>query len=197
MGHLKNKEEENKSIIAQWADLYYHELYRWAKHKLTDIHLAEDLTQETFMAALKALNGFKAKSKPRTWLFQILNNKIVDHYRSKGKNISVSMEEYQLMDYTDGMFDGQNGWKEKGMNSFWSGTDSQAEELDMEQNLDNCMYSLPEAWRKVVFDKYYLDKKAEIICDENGLSKTNYWQIMHRMKLFLKDCLERIHKNKH
>lgn len=197
MGHLKNKEEENKSIIAQWADLYYHELYRWAKHKLTDIHLAEDLTQETFMAALKALNGFKAQSKPRTWLFQILNNKIVDHYRSKGKNISVSMEEYQLMDYTDGMFDGQNGWKEKGMNSFWSGTDSQAEELDMEQNLNNCMYSLPEAWRKVVFDKYYLDKKAEIICDENGLSKTNYWQIMHRMKLFLKDCLERIHKNKH
>ncbi len=196
MGHLNSKEEENKKIIAKWADLYYAELFRWAKHKLSDNLLAEDVTQDTFMAALKSLNGFKEESKPRTWLFQILNNKIVDHYRVKGKNYFVSLDEIQLTDYTDGMFDRENSWINKETSSFKNIEENHEEEMEREKNLNNCMYSLPEVWRRVVFDKYYLDKKAEIICDENGLSKTNYWQIMHRMKLFLKDCMVKIQKNK-
>lgn len=159
--------------------------------------MAEDITQDTFLAALKALDGFKEKSKPRTWLFQILNNKIVDYYRAKGKNISVSMEEFQLVDYVDGMIDNQDSWKEKTINSFWSDLDSCTEKLDQEQNLNSCMCSLPEVWRKIVLDKYYHGKKAAIICDEYGLSKENYWQIMHRMKFILKDCLEKFPASKY
>jgi len=39
--------------------------------------------------------------------------------------------------------------------------------------------------------KFLDEKKGEQICQELGLSTTNYWQLIHRAKLQLRDCLEK------
>jgi RNA polymerase sigma-70 factor (ECF subfamily) len=35
-----------------------------------------------------------------------------------------------------------------------------------------------------------MDKKTEEICQELGISTTNYWQMMHRAKLQLRECID-------
>jgi hypothetical protein len=35
----------------------------------------------TFLAAFHKIDSFEGKSQPKTWLFSILNNKVIDYYR--------------------------------------------------------------------------------------------------------------------
>jgi len=43
--------------------------------------LAEDLVQETLLAAVRSREKFGGRSSERSWLVGILKNKIVDYYR--------------------------------------------------------------------------------------------------------------------
>jgi len=42
---------------------------------------AEDLVQETLLAAWRAKDSFAGQSAERTWLIAILKNKLIDHFR--------------------------------------------------------------------------------------------------------------------
>lgn len=49
---------------------------------LVDPGAADDLTQETYLRAFKALPGFEARSSVRTWLLGIARRTCADHLRS-------------------------------------------------------------------------------------------------------------------
>lgn len=46
-------------------------------------HLAEDLTQEAFLKALRNLDGFRGESSCKTWLFAIATNCCRDHLKKE------------------------------------------------------------------------------------------------------------------
>jgi len=48
-----------------------------------DYALADDMAQEAFIKAYKALPGFKRQSQFFTWLYQIARNQLMSHYRKK------------------------------------------------------------------------------------------------------------------
>jgi RNA polymerase sigma-70 factor (ECF subfamily) len=189
--------ENKKELLNSWVKSYYGDLYRWAKFKISDAHLAEDLVQEVFLIASDNFEKFKNESSPKTWLFRILNNKLVDQYRVKTNRKVYPMEETQLVEITESLFDKNSNWTLNGQAKVWNQSLDQDMDLELEQNLSHCMYSLPELWKKVVFEKYFENQDTDKICASNELSKANYWQIMHRMKLFLKDCIEKMVNKNH
>jgi RNA polymerase sigma-70 factor (ECF subfamily) len=56
-------------------------LLGYAKRRIGRADLAEDLVQETWIAAMASLPSFAGRSSLRTWLISILRRKIVDDYR--------------------------------------------------------------------------------------------------------------------
>jgi RNA polymerase sigma-70 factor (ECF subfamily) len=68
---------------ASWVDLYGDLLYRFALSRVKDPSIAEELVQETLLAALKSRANFQGRSTARTWLIAILKHKIVDHIRKR------------------------------------------------------------------------------------------------------------------
>lgn len=46
-----------------------------------DMHLAEELTQQTFLQAVRHWQTFDGRADPVTWLCTIARNKLTDHYR--------------------------------------------------------------------------------------------------------------------
>ena len=46
---------------------------------------AEDVFQETFIAALRAYEGLDHARNLRSWLLTIAHNKAIDHFRSRGR----------------------------------------------------------------------------------------------------------------
>ena len=71
------------------ADLDQHRdyLYAYALRRVGDSGLAEDLVQDTFVAALGAAQGFRGDSSPRTWLTGILKHRIADSYRAPERGV--------------------------------------------------------------------------------------------------------------
>lgn len=186
------RSENSNQLLNTWVNAYYGELYRWAKFKLSDAQLAEDLVQDVFLVASTTLDKFKNESSPRTWLFRILNNKLADHYRHKSSFKVEQMEENRLLELTDSMFDQNANWKPTENSKFWG--NPIGSDLESEENLTTCIYTLPELWKKILIEKYYENQNTEKVCHSNSISKANYWQIMHRMKLVLKDCMEKMMK---
>jgi RNA polymerase sigma-70 factor (ECF subfamily) len=56
------------------------EVWRFAA-SLVDAGAADDLTQETYLRAFRALPGFRGEASARTWLFGIARRTCADHIR--------------------------------------------------------------------------------------------------------------------
>ena len=74
-------------IAAPDLDQHRAYLYAYALRRLGDAGLAEDLVQDTFVAALGAVQGFRGDSSARTWLTGILKHRIADSYRAPERGV--------------------------------------------------------------------------------------------------------------
>src|SRR6056297_4090964 len=170
---------ENSSL-QQWVNEFTGELYNWAYYKTSSVETAEDLVQDTFLAAAEKINNFKGDSTPKTWLFAILNHKIIDYYRKK-INQTTSIDDNP----THAFFDLHGSWKKENRPAKWHVDDDEhlLDNQKFRSILEKCLDALPENWNLSVKLKYLSGKKGEEICQELGISVTNYWQIIHRAKL--------------
>lgn len=63
---------------------YYREIFAYIYKQCGEYELAMDLTQDTFVAAFRGIQGYdERKAQFRTWLYRIAANKTADYYRSK------------------------------------------------------------------------------------------------------------------
>jgi len=181
-----NSANSTSKEIENWVYLFSDELFTWAFYKTSNKEVAEDLVQETFLAAFQKADSFENKSEPKTWLFSILKNKIADHFRKVYRNnskIEISLEYF---------FDENENWIENQKPKNWEFDDEKhlLDNVEFNQTLKNCLQKLPEKWNASIIYKFIEEKNADQICQELEISPTNYWQILHRSKLQLRKCLE-------
>ncbi|GEK88601.1 RNA polymerase sigma-70 factor, ECF subfamily [Alkalibacterium putridalgicola] len=69
--------------------LYFKDVYYFVLSLTRDKHLAEDITSETFLKALKSLDSFKGESDIHVWLFQIAKNTYYSHLRKSKKETGL------------------------------------------------------------------------------------------------------------
>ena len=178
--------------IENWFNLYADDLFGWALHKTSSKEMAEDLVQETFISAVKGFKNFKSNSQPKTWLFAILNNKIIDYYRRRAKStVNERTEtERKFIHQTNSFFDANQNWALSGEEVAWEEEVHLLDNNEFNITLNQCVEELPDNWRLAVVSKYLSDKTTNQICQEMEVSLSNYWQIVHRAKLMLKKCID-------
>lgn len=67
---------------------YFREVYRFSLSLTQDGPLAEEIAQDTFFRALRALNTFDGSKDIRAWLFTIARNAFYSHCRAQKRTIS-------------------------------------------------------------------------------------------------------------
>ena len=89
-------------------------------------------------------------------------------------------------------FFNENGeWRKEKMPKDWQEEEGHLlDDINFQRLLEECLNALPEHWNIAVKLKYLLSKKGEEICQELEISRSNYWQIIHRAKLQLRECIE-------
>lgn len=173
------------NTIKEWVEAYTNALYGWAFYKLSDEELAKDIVQETFISAFQKYETFAGKSNPRTWLFSILNHKLVDHYR---KQLRTPVE--YTIDNTSDFFDGKGMWQKNKRPKEWEYETALLDDPGFLKVLYGCMGKLPQQWAAAVQLKYMSGKDGGEICRELEMTQANYWQIIRRAKLSLRQCIE-------
>lgn len=178
----------HEKIFEDWVKLYTNDLFQWAYHKTSDHQAAEDLVQDTFLVAAEHISAFRNESQPRTWLFGILKNKIADHFRSTLKFPQVHAAHDESIAQ---FFDHMGEWNAHHKPKAWDANETQLfDNEDFNRIFERCMKNLPDQWFSCISMKYLEEKDPKVVCQELGLSTTNYWQILHRAKLQLRHCLE-------
>jgi RNA polymerase sigma-70 factor (ECF subfamily) len=79
---LRDLRAGRPEACAELIRAHYQAVYRWLAHLTRDVHLAEDLTQETFAAAWEKIASFQGRSSLATWLHRIAYAKFIDARRA-------------------------------------------------------------------------------------------------------------------
>ncbi|MBL7850215.1 MAG: sigma-70 family RNA polymerase sigma factor [Cyclobacteriaceae bacterium] len=177
-----------------WLPNYGDYLYSYCLQRVNHPETAEDIVQETLVAALRAKDGFKGESSEATWLVAILKNKITDFYRKKDvlKEAGDYLESTEK-EFSEYFFDASNGhWLREAAPQSWSDSaDAGLEKAEFDQVLRKCLEKMPPKLAPVFIARFFDDEDSETICKVHRISPSNYWVIMHRAKLLLRACLER------
>jgi len=181
-----------KQLLAPelWVERYGAELYGFALRRVHTADCSEELVQETLLSALSALDSYRGEASERTWLFVILRRKIIDHYRREARSPLVPLGE---ADEETQYFYSENGhWREEQYPRAWNmPADDVLAQQELSEALQLCQEKLP-ARHGAVFTMRFVDElSAEEICQELGLTPSNYWVLVHRAKLHLRKCLEK------
>ncbi len=175
-----------------WVRQHTAELLRFARNRVKDPAVADDLVQTALISAWESMDRFAGDSSPRTWLFAILKHKLLDHYRKAYREGSRLSGEPAEADEPEAMlFDTDGHWRSQhapALDPALFADDDDAER--MHRALLHCLEALPERWRGAIEMKYLLERDASLIQQELGLSEANYWQQVHRAKLRLRACIE-------
>jgi RNA polymerase sigma-70 factor (ECF subfamily) len=176
-----------------WVDEYGDFLYRYALSRVKDPTIAEDLVQETFLAALKARQNFQGRSTARTWMIAILKHKIVDYIRKKVREPASdkveSLSDAAVNDSVDGSFASDGEWKNRPAE--WAVNPTKLyEQKEFFDILYRCLGELPGRQAKAFMMREIDGLSTDEICKALGISATNSWVILYRARMLLRQCLE-------
>lgn len=194
---MSEENSEPKLEPEKWIERYSDLLFNYTITRIHKREVAEDLVQETFLSALKGKDSFLGNSSEKTWLISILKRKIIDHYRKKSTQNELNiLDKDSKDDFMNHFFD-----KEEGYNGHWTAGSSPADwKKDLQSGVEteefssilkNCLGKLPEKTSAVFTLKNMEDLDSEEICKELGITPSNYWVLMHRAKLQLRECIEK------
>lgn len=181
-------EASDKSLHpAAWIDKYGDYLYRYALSRLRDGDAAEEVVQETFVAALRHVNQYEAKGSERAWLLGILKRKIIDLIRARNRTTSLATEDSN--DPSEALFDRQGNWQDRTRSAVNQPLDS-LEREDFWRILRGCLETLPPRQAGVFTLREMDDQTTEEICKLLEITASNLWVLLYRARLQLSNCMK-------
>jgi RNA polymerase sigma-70 factor (ECF subfamily) len=182
--------EMTASHPEDWVDSYGDALFRFALTRVRKTEVAEDLVQETFLAALKESSPFASGSAQLTWLTGILRHKIADYFRKKARESSFTDLEFCEGEFSEkfhrGFWNHDLGPKDWGQNP-----EAALESGEFLQTLDHCLHKLPERVAAVFSLREIDETPGTEVCATLGISESNLWTMLHRARMALRECLEK------
>jgi RNA polymerase sigma-70 factor (ECF subfamily) len=180
-------EAESKPVLgADWVDAHADYLFNFAVGQVRDANVAEDLVQETFLAAVKSQNSFGGQSSTRTWLVGILRHKIYDHLRKTCRERAVRHDPMPSSD--------EESWEESALWLHDVAAEAQLPsrriELDeFRTNLEMALGKLPPRIAQV-FQLYEIEERPNReVCAQMNISESNLWVMLHRARKQLRELL--------
>jgi len=171
-----------------WVDQYGDYLYRFALSRVKDPAAAEEIVQETFLAALRSRHNFQGRSSVRTWLIAILKHKVIDHYRKKRRE-EPRDDMDSFSDSTDHFFNEKGAWEIRP--NKWSTNPMKVyEQREFLEVFHQCVSQLPKRLARTFMLREVDGLSTEDICKILDITATNCWVILYRARMQLRRCLE-------
>ncbi len=188
------KSQTSISDPSTWIDKFGDYLYSYAMSRLNNSAVAEDIVQETFLAALKAKDNFAGASSEQTWFVGILKNKIVDYIRKASKETDLENIDFVPGEESNFIQSGPmtGSWVPQRRPADWK-IDSQdmVEKKEFWKFLHYCLSTLPEKMALIFKLREMEEDKPEKICNDLKISSTNLRVIMYRARSQMRTCLEK------
>ncbi len=167
------------AIVKRYREQIYHFILKMVK----DGAQAEDLTQETFIKAFRALASFNSQYAFSTWLYKIAANNCIDYFRKK-RLATTSI---------DTPIQAKDGQLHRDFPDHQEGPESQLISKERTNEIKVAIDTLPEKYRQAIILRHSQDKSYEEIAEKLNLPlgtvKVRIFRAREMLKGKLKDQL--------
>jgi RNA polymerase sigma-70 factor (ECF subfamily) len=161
-------------LVLNYQSLAYNVAYRIVGEQ----DAAADATQDAFIKAYKALNGFRGKSfKP--WLLRIVTNTCYDHLRAKKRKPTANLD--------DVLVNPEHSWR---LQDPGERPEEYAERLELGRALQQAIEQLPPEQRIVVVLSDVQGLTYDEIAEVTGISLGTVKSRLSRARAKLRDYLQ-------
>jgi RNA polymerase sigma-70 factor (ECF subfamily) len=168
------------ALAVSWADMTAQRSYlvAYARRRLMDPALAEDLVHDVFEAVASGRAVFAGRAALRSWLVAVLKHKIVDLVRQRSGHDSL-----------DAMAEGEDGDGDAG--PAWALTcprprpDEVAEQRERLSQTLARIQALPSTLRDVVQLRLLRDDSSADVCSALAITEQNLFVRLHRARRVL------------
>lgn len=176
-----------------WVEEHGDALFRFAMLRVRNASVAEDLVQDTLLAALEAYTGFAGRASERTWLIGILKHKIIDHFRRVSRQAVAQPTDEAAFDHAEFFRTGEwtEHWKTEYAPGEWQQTPAElVEQNEFWQIFNQCLMPLSPRMASAFTLREVDGLSSDEVCKVLEISTTNLWVMLHRARLHLQRCLE-------
>jgi len=175
------------TLSSDWVDAHADYLFNFAIGQVRDVGIAEDLVQDTFLAAVKSSASFSGQSSERTWLVGILRHKICDHLRRTCRERAVRVDPSPTHESNEAL-DESVLWLHDVAAQCHAPT-RRMELSEFHEALELAMGKLPPRLAQV-FQLYEIEEQPNRdVCNRLQISESNLWVMLHRARKQLRQEL--------
>lgn len=184
---LRALRDRDEQAFVEALDAYYPAMLRLARSHVRDDATAEEVVQETWLAALAGVDRFEGRASVKTWLFRILRNIARGRGRRDARQQPFSVIEGAAADAGSGGTAGSGGLAEAvdGRSALWTTSTDPEEELlsrELAEHIDAAIARLPPRQREVIVLRDVEGWNPDDVCNALGLSDTNQRVMLHRAR---------------
>lgn len=187
--------EARRALAEKWLADHGELLWRFLLSRSGTVEAAEEVLQETILAALQNASTYSGASSERTWLLSIAGHKLTDQIRRRRRDRrSVSNFDESARGAQGGagadVFGPSGKWAVPPRD--WGGDPADgAMRAEALAALRACLEALPPDLAQAVFLRDLLELTTAETCEALGLTATNLWTRTHRARAALRICVER------
>lgn len=171
-----------------WVDQYGDTLYRYVLMRLRDPDAAEEVVQETFLAALRHSEQYAGRGDEGAWLMGICKRKLIEFVRRRSREAQLADDE-SGGDPSAALFDEKGRWRFDPR--FARGRPEAAlERNEFWKILRRCLEGLPTRQADAFTLREIEAMDRDDICKELEITPSNLWVLLHRARLKLTGCLK-------
>jgi len=176
---VKRLRRSEPAAVEELCNAYFDRLYSLVFNQVgRDHQTAEDIVQETFLAALNSVGKFRGQSKLYTWLCGIAHHKVLDFYRQqeresrRGKwTLSTgAIEPEQIPDNEPSL-------------------DTIIESSETHHMVEQALFNFPPDYRQVLIYKYVEEMSVSEISQVMGRSSKSVEGLLTRARKALRASL--------
>ena len=152
--YIKGNEESFEVLLNRYKSKVFTNIYLIVK----DTYIAEDLTQDTFIKAIKTLRGnrYNEEGKFKPWILRIAHNLAIDHFRKKKRYPTIVMEDgsnvFNTLEFSEAPYE------------------TFQVEQDTKKKLRAFIEELPENQREVIMMRHYQEMSFQDIAESTDVS---------------------------
>jgi len=178
---VKKAQENDYESFEELVRRYEKKIYGHTIRMLGNREDAEDVLQETFLNAFRALGSFRGDSSFSTWIYRIATNNALMKIRKSGRTYTEFEEDIPPPEM---MRDRPYSWFERNPREAFL-------EKELVETLNKAVNELPEKYRAIFLlrdvEGFSTQRAAEVL----GISESAAKSRLHRARMYLREFLEK------
>jgi RNA polymerase sigma-70 factor, ECF subfamily len=151
--------------------------------------ISDEVVQEAWVSAMRALPRFERRSKLKTWLMRIVANEAKTRLRKE--NRQVSLEDLTARDNDlDGRFDNKGHWQSQPFEWDVDSPEALLSTTELKACIEQMISTLPDLQSATLNLREQQDYSLAEICNILDISESNVRVLLHRARNRVFRCIE-------